>query len=42
MSDYHDLGLKADLTMWLKSSLERRHVLQLGLVGVGTLLTSFQ
>jgi protocatechuate 3,4-dioxygenase beta subunit len=40
MSDYHDLGLRADLAMWLKSSLERRHVLQLGLVGVGTLLTS--
>jgi protocatechuate 3,4-dioxygenase beta subunit len=40
MLDYHDLGLRADLRMWLKSSLERRHVLQLGLVGIGTLLTS--
>jgi protocatechuate 3,4-dioxygenase beta subunit len=40
MDDYHDLGLNADLAMWLRSSLERRHILQLGLVGIGTLLTS--
>lgn len=39
MDDYHDLGFKADLAMWLRSSLERRHILQLGLVGIGMLLS---
>lgn len=36
--DYHDLGLPADLNMWLKRPLERRRVLQLGALGIGTLL----
>jgi protocatechuate 3,4-dioxygenase beta subunit len=40
MDDYHDLGLKADLAMWLRSSLGRRYILQLGLVGLGTLLSN--
>lgn len=38
--DHHDLGLSADLAMWLRSSLERRHILQLGAIGIGTLLSS--
>jgi protocatechuate 3,4-dioxygenase beta subunit len=40
MSDYHDLGLPADLQMWLKNPIERRQALMMGLVGVGTLLSS--
>lgn len=40
MDDFHDLGLSADLAMWTRSTLERRHILQLGLVGIGTLLSS--
>ncbi len=39
MSDYHDLGLSADLQMWLKNPIERRQALAMGLVGVGTLLS---
>ena len=39
MSDYHDLGLPADLQMWLKNPIERRQALMMGLVGVGTLLS---
>ncbi len=38
MDDYHDLGLPADLSMWLRKPLERRRVLQLGAIGIGTLL----
>jgi protocatechuate 3,4-dioxygenase beta subunit len=40
MSDIYDLGLKADVAMWLKSPLERRRILQLGALGIGTLLSS--
>lgn len=40
MDDFHDLGLKADLAMWTRTPLDRRHILQLGLVGIGTLLTA--
>jgi protocatechuate 3,4-dioxygenase beta subunit len=40
MNDIYDLGLKADVTMWLKSPLERRRILKLGAVGVGALLSS--
>ena len=39
MSDYHDLGLPADLQMWLKNPIERRQALMMGLVGVGAVLT---
>ncbi len=39
MNDFHDLGLKADLAMWTHTPLDRRRILQLGLVGIGTLLT---
>ena len=38
MSDYHDLGLPADLNMWLRKPLERRRVLRMGVVGIGALL----
>jgi protocatechuate 3,4-dioxygenase beta subunit len=40
MSDYHDLGLSADLQMWLRNPIERRQALMMGFVGVGTLLSS--
>jgi protocatechuate 3,4-dioxygenase beta subunit len=40
MDDFHDLGLKVDLAMWTRTPLDRRRILQLGLVGIGTLLTS--
>ena len=39
MSDYHDLGLPADLQMWLKTPIERRQALMMGLVGMGAVLT---
>jgi protocatechuate 3,4-dioxygenase beta subunit len=38
MDDFHDLGLSADLAMWTRAPLDRRRILQLGLVGMGTLL----
>jgi protocatechuate 3,4-dioxygenase beta subunit len=38
MDDFHDLGLKADLAMWTRTPLDRRRILQLGFVGIGTLL----
>lgn len=38
--DINDLGLQADLSMWQKKPLERRRILQLGVVGIGALLTS--
>lgn len=40
MNDFNDLGLKADVVMWLKNPLERRRILQLGALGIGTLLSS--
>jgi protocatechuate 3,4-dioxygenase beta subunit len=40
-NDYHDLGLNADLSMWVRSSLGRRQILQLGLAGMGVLLASY-
>lgn len=46
MSDHHgetdinDLGLQADLSMWQRRPLERRRILQMGLVGIGVLLSS--
>ena len=39
-SDINDLGLQADLSMWQRRPLERRRVLQLGVVGIGALLAS--
>ncbi|MEZ4629484.1 MAG: intradiol ring-cleavage dioxygenase [Deinococcales bacterium] len=38
MSDYHDLGLSTDLAMWLHNPLDRRRVIKMGLVGLGTVL----
>lgn len=40
MDDFHDLGLLADLAMWTRKPVERRRVLQLGVIGIGTLLAS--
>ena len=39
-TDINDLGLQADLSMWQKRPLERRRILQLGVVGIGALLAS--
>ncbi|MCA9836002.1 MAG: intradiol ring-cleavage dioxygenase [Trueperaceae bacterium] len=39
MSDYHDLGLQTDVTMWTTRALDRRRVLQMGLAGIGFLVT---
>ena len=39
-SDINDLGLQADLSMWGRKPLERRRILQMGMVGIGVLLTS--
>jgi protocatechuate 3,4-dioxygenase beta subunit len=39
-NDYHDLGLNTDLSMWVRSPLGRRQILQLGLAGMGVLLAS--
>ncbi len=39
-SGINDLRLQADLSMWQKRPLERRRVLQLGVVGIGALLAS--
>lgn len=36
--DIYDLGLKADLAMWLRSPMDRRKVLKMGVVGIGILL----
>lgn len=36
--DQYDLGLNADLAMWLRSPLDRRRVLQMGAAGLGLLL----
>jgi protocatechuate 3,4-dioxygenase beta subunit len=36
--DHYDLGLQADLNMWMRSSLDRRRALRMGLAGLGTLL----
>jgi protocatechuate 3,4-dioxygenase beta subunit len=40
MDDFYDLGLRADVAMWLKSPTERRRILKLGAVGIGSLLGS--
>ena len=37
----YDLGLAADFKMWNRTSVERRRVLQLGLVAAGTLLSGY-
>ena len=39
-NDINDLGLQADLSMWQKRPLERRQILQMGVVGIGALLAS--
>ncbi len=36
--DINDLGLQADLAMWVRSPLERRQILKMGAVGIGVLL----
>jgi protocatechuate 3,4-dioxygenase beta subunit len=36
--DHYDLGLQADLNMWMRSPLDRRRALRMGLAGLGTLL----
>ena len=36
----NDLGLQADLSMWGRKPLERRRILQMGIAGIGVLLTS--
>lgn len=38
--DINDLGLQADLAMFQQRPVERRRILQLGLVGIGALLAS--
>lgn len=40
--DLYDLGLSADLAMWMQSPLKRRRVLQLGVLGVGAFLAACQ
>ncbi len=40
--DLFDLGLTADLAMWLRSPLDRRRVLQMGAFGLSMLLTGCQ
>lgn len=37
--DLYDLGLAADLAMLTRSPLDRRHILKLGALGIGLLLT---
>lgn len=39
MSDYHDLGLQTDVTMWTSKLVDRRKALKLGLAGLGFLVT---
>lgn len=39
-TDVNDLGLQADLSIWGRKPLERRRILQMGLAGIGVLLTS--
>ena len=39
-NDVNDLCLQADLSMWQKKPLERRRILQMGVVGIGALLAS--
>lgn len=39
-NDINDLGLQADLSMWQKKPFERCRILQLGVAGIGALLTS--
>ncbi len=39
MTDFHDLGLQTDVSMWTHQLLERRRVLKLGLAGLGMLVT---
>ena len=38
--DIYDLGLQADLAMWHRSPIERRRILKLGALGIGTLLAA--
>jgi protocatechuate 3,4-dioxygenase beta subunit len=38
--DIYDLGLQADLAMWQHSPIERRQLLKLGALGLGTLLAA--
>ena len=40
--DLYDLGLSADLAMWMQSPINRRRVLHLGVLGVGALLAACQ
>lgn len=40
--DKYDLGLNADLAMWMRSPMARRRVLQMGAAGLGLLLAGCQ
>jgi protocatechuate 3,4-dioxygenase beta subunit len=40
--DLFDLGLKADLAMWMRTPTDRRRVLKMGAVGIGMLLAGYQ
>ena len=40
--DLFDLGLKADLAMWMRKPTDRRRVLKMGAVGIGMLLAGYQ
>jgi protocatechuate 3,4-dioxygenase beta subunit len=37
-ANIYDLGLQADLAMWTRAPIERRRILKLGMLGIGTLL----
>jgi protocatechuate 3,4-dioxygenase beta subunit len=38
MSDFHDLGLGADLAMWERTPVNRKRIVKLGMLGIATLL----
>lgn len=40
--DLFDLGLKADLAMWMRKPTDRRRVLKMGSIGIGMLLAGYQ
>lgn len=40
--DVFDLGLKADLAMWMRTPTDRRRVLKMGAIGIGMLLAGYQ
>lgn len=40
--DLFDLGLTADLQMWMQSPIDRRRILKLGIAGIGLLLAGCQ